>query len=86
MVQLIQDANNSLPWIAGKPAIVRVFFKIADPQQPPLAGVVSVPRGFRDGAELRGWLAAHSVVSRSATKRSLSRAWARLRIPSNWTF
>lgn len=54
VVQVVQDRDNMIPLIAGKPAVARVFLKLIDAPKPPVGGVTVLLRGFRNGAELPG--------------------------------
>ncbi len=54
VVQTIQDVKNSIPLIANKPGIARVFFQLANPPQIPVKSVTAKLRGFRSGKELTG--------------------------------
>jgi len=52
VVQVVQTAANEIPLVAGKPAVARLFLKLADPPQQPVSGIRAVLRGSRDGTEL----------------------------------
>ena len=54
VVQVVQNVKNSVPLIAGRPTVARVFFHIVDPPQPPLDGVTGILRGFHGDTELSG--------------------------------
>lgn len=54
IVQAIQDAGNTVPLVADKPAVARIFMKIGEGARTPLAGVTGTLRAFRNGAELPG--------------------------------
>ena len=51
-VQVTQDAAHSVPLIAGKTAVVRVFVRQSARLDPLIGGVSASLRGFRDGREL----------------------------------
>ncbi len=39
VVQVVQDRNNTIQLIAGKPAVARVFLKLLDRPKPPVSGI-----------------------------------------------
>lgn len=53
VVQAIQTADNSIPLVADKKTVVRVFARVPDGSAP-LVGVTGLLHGLRDGVELPG--------------------------------
>jgi len=52
VVQVVQHKDNSIPLVANKSTVARVFAKVSGNNSQPLAGVSGLLHGFRNGAEL----------------------------------
>ncbi|MBI2760865.1 MAG: FHA domain-containing protein [Chloroflexi bacterium] len=50
VVQVVQDPGNTVPLVARKGTVARVFVKLGNEAQKPLEGVSARLRGYRDGS------------------------------------
>jgi hypothetical protein len=89
VVQVVQNASNTIPLISGKSAVARVFPVMLGDSAQPVSGVTGTLRGIgKDGAELpgsplipaTGAVTAGAVVTRETLNGSLN-----FRLPREWT-
>jgi hypothetical protein len=91
VTQATQDANNSVPLIAGKPTLVRVYVSCPPGGEVPAGATVAL-RGYGSSGELPGSpLAPFGGYLRTACRESLAQQRADLRktfnfaLPNEWT-
>ena len=88
IVQATQDALNSIPLIANKPSVARVFFRLADPPQPPVSGVTGVLRGVRENGEAprspQGAFNSGPVIVQNVVRRDIQEQSLNFELPPEW--
>jgi hypothetical protein len=88
VVQVVQDPGNTVPLVARKGTVARVFVKLGSGPLKPLEGVSARLRGYRDGKEftdspLEPWnksITVPNVSQRENIDHSLN-----FRLPDDWT-
>lgn len=87
--QAVQTTNNSVPLVAGRPAIVRVSVNVQNSAEPVL-GVTGRLHGARNGSELPNspltpFNNGGSIVAQLAQNRESFASTLNFQIPADWT-